>query len=333
MIRAGRICQNEGVRGRGGKMRIVARLLSLLAVLLPVCAVVSSATSSANSGGGSPSDVGVLALECTNFKGGFQLSPEITNTPADQTAVGHGRMYGCSRYGGSAHFSGTFHMPHATCADLSMAGTARFDWTDGSFSTATMTLTSQALAQDKMSISGTVVGGRLPGLRVFSWVRFTPVFTGNGPACSSSNPLQTIDFTNTRSFQLLRHRTTTTTVTFPRTTSTFHGTTTTHESTTTAGPTSTVPIVLLGSTAAPTTASTVHQAGGGGAGGGTNTPSSPNQTGELALTGNNRAGALFGLESMVIGGALACYGRGRSAERARTRKGPKFWLRVTLPPT
>src|SRR5258708_5187016 len=102
---------------RGGEdMRIVARLLSLLAVLLPVCAVLWGATSSGSSGGSwAP---GVLALGCTNFKDGLQLSPGITSSPADQTVVGHGRLFGCSRFGGSGHFSGTFHMPNATCADL-----------------------------------------------------------------------------------------------------------------------------------------------------------------------------------------------------------------------
>jgi hypothetical protein len=57
-------------------------------------------------------------------------------------------------------------------------------------------------------------------------------------------------------------------------------------------------------------------------------------TGTLAFTGS-RSGlaAMFGLEVLLIGGALACLDRRRRFARfAAFRRGPKSFLQVTLPP-
>ncbi len=319
-------------------MRIVGRLLIVLAVLLPVGMLASGSSSSAVPSLGPPPVTGPAVLKCMHFKDDLRVSPGITDVPADQTVLGHGRLYGCNKAGGAARFSGTFHIPQADCTDLSMAGSGRFAWANGRSSTATLTLTSQVTEPNKVFIGGTIDTGMFSGLLVSAWVRFQPVFKGTGPSCSKSNPLKKISFTNSQSFQLLTPRPTSTTVTFHPTTSsepttTIRRATTTSRpaATTTSGPTTTVPITEAGSTAPPTTRS--GGGGGHGRGGGTTVPG--NHGGGLAFTGGNRVGALFGLESIVVGGALACLGgdgRARSA-RARKTRGPKFWLRVTLPPS
>jgi hypothetical protein len=186
------------------------------------------------------------------------------------------------------------------------------------------------------------------GLLVEAWVRFTPTFTGHGAGCTPANPLRKIIFTNSQSYQLLTPPTTTSTVPQQPTTSTEPETTSTvapATTSTTADPATsstttptTVPITSQGSTVASTAAATGDTTAPHGRGvvviskakgtGGTG-------TGALAFTGNNRMGALLGLESLIIGGALACYG----ADRRRRRMSPrasrfdaKRWLHVELPP-
>ena len=66
----------------------------------------------------------------------------------------------------------------------------------------------------------------------------------------------------------------------------------------------------------------------GGSGGGT----TAGPGGSLALTGNNSTGALIGLESLLLGGALwALGGRGRRRNLGRTRRRRNSALYVTLP--
>jgi hypothetical protein len=319
-------------------MRSIGRLLVLLAVLLPVGVVASSAANGA----------GNQVVECSFFKGKLIPSPGLTQVPANQTVVGHGRLYGCNRAGGGATFSATLRMAHATCADLSMVGDARFDWANGQSSSAALNLAPQFVEPTKVFITGTVGSGMFAGLLVHAWVRFTEVFGGTGPGCTDSNPLKLISFTNTQSYRLLAPRTTTSTV--PQ-----HLTTTTHppaSSTSTSAHTSTsastaprtstsattattVAITVAGSTADPTT---THQA----AGGATTAPPGGSSAlvvgqgpGGLALTGNNNFGALVGLESLIVGGALACFARDRRTGRAARarRSGARSWLSITLPPS
>lgn len=328
----------------------------LLAVLLPVGVVASAAANGASGG------IGPAVLKCMHFKDGMTLTPGLTNSsPSNQTVKAHGRMYGCNKAGGSAKFTAQLHMTHATCADLSMAGSNRFDWANGRTSTAFLTFTPQVVEPNKVFITGVIGNGLFKGLIVQAWVRFTQVFAGKGPGCTAANPLKNINFTNTQSYQLLTPPTSTTTVpqhpttttepessttraTTPSTTapptSTSAPTTSSTTTPTTTAPTSTaaststtVPISVAGSTDAPTTAAAgpIDQTtapGGGGA------AVVVNRTGALAFTGSNSLGAILGLESLIVGGALACFGRDRRARRMQfaPQTGAKSWLHVTLPP-
>ena len=313
-------------------LRRIGRLLVVLAVLLPVGVVASAAANGASGG------IGPAVLKCMHFKDGLALTPGLTNdTPTDQSVVGHGRLYGCNKAGGSAKFSATLHMHQATCADLSMAGQTRYDWANGQSSFADVTFTAQNAEPNKVFVTGVIGSGMFEGLVLQAWVRFNEKFSGNGPGCTAANPLKQIEFLNSQSYQLLTPPSTTstlpqrpTTTTEPRSTTSFHttttrprATTTTATTATTAPPTSTtasteppssstattdttVPVSNLGSTSSPTTA---HPAGGGGGGTsprGTNVVVVSSSTGGgLAFTGSNSAGALIGLESLIIGGALA----------------------------
>jgi hypothetical protein len=326
-------------------MRSIGRFLIVLAVLLPVGVVASSAANGFIQG------FGPAVMECGHFEDGLVITPGVTGVPLDQSVSGHGRLYGCNKAGGGGRFSATLHMTHATCADLSMVGSARFDWANGGFSTAQLRFAPQPTAPNKVLITGQIGNGMFPRLVVQAWVRFTQVYRGTGPVCTATNPLGKIEFTNTQSFQLLTPAPATTTVpqypttttdpptsssTTPTskattTTTSPPATTTTEPASTTTAPT-TVPVTNAGSTAAPTTP---HQPSGGGTPppAGPATPVAGNATGALAFTGSKGLGALVGLESLIIGSALACLGTDRRGRRAGSRHaGAKPWLFVTLPP-
>jgi hypothetical protein len=56
-------------------------------------------------------------------------------------------------------------------------------------------------------------------------------------------------------------------------------------------------------------------------------------TGTLAFTGSSGAAAIFGLVSLLVGGALACLDPDRRQGYARLgRRRPRKSLHVTLPP-
>ena len=290
-------------------MRSFGRLLLLLAVLLPAGLVASSAANGA----------GNQVVACDHFKGELITSPGLTQVPANQTVVANGRLYGCNKAGGSAIFSATLHMAHATCADLSMVGNARFGWVNGQFSKAVQNLSPQIVEPTKVVITGTVATGLYKGLIVRAWVRFTEVFTGTGPGCTPSNPLKLISFTNTQSYTLLAPRTTTSTVPQHITTTTHPAASSTSTSAQTSTSASTAPRTSTSATTAATVAITVAGKG----------------PGRLAFTGSSNFGALVGLESLIVGGALACFARDRRTGRAARarRSGARSWLSITLPPS
>ena len=64
-------------------------------------------------------------------------------------------------------------------------------------------------------------------------------------------------------------------------------------------------------------------------------PAAPSpRIGSLALTGSNSGGALVGLGSLILGGAiwaLAEPGRSHDAARATRRRRARTWLWVTMP--
>ena len=111
----------------GGGMRVIGRLLVALAVAFPLMVALAGVADGAT---------GPSVLDCSTWKDGMRISPGVGNTPANQTVSAHGRLYGCNKAGEGGQFSATLQMSQATCADLSMSGTASFDWVSGAHSTA-----------------------------------------------------------------------------------------------------------------------------------------------------------------------------------------------------
>ena len=301
-------------------MRVFGRLLIALAVLLPVLVAVAGAA-----GGASGSD-GTAVMKCGPWKGAMRATPGLTHTPSDQDVDAHGRVYGCNKAGGGGTYKARLHATNATCGHFSLSGTGQFDWANGKRSTANLVFQQQPSEPYKYLVSGQITSGLFDTLVLRSFLRFSFTFTGTGPACTATNPLTKIDFTNTHSLQLFRPRVPTTTVPRRPTTTTTDPPGTTVPRNATNVP-NTTPITTQASTttttATPVTqeATTVSQSDSGG--------------GSLASTGSGGAGALVGLEAVIIGGALACFGedrRRRAARLATLRRGPRRWLHITMPP-
>jgi hypothetical protein len=293
-------------------MRGIGRLLVLLAIALPLCVAVLDGAASADP----------AVMKCMHWQDGMNISPGVGNSPSDQVVSGHGRVYGCNKAGGGAQFSATLQMSSATCSNLAMRGSAQFEWSNGTHSSAFLSFDPASGA--KFTISGTITAGEFQGLIVQSQLRFTQVFTGNGQSCSPSNLLQKMEFTNSRSLQLLTPTVSTTTRPSPPPPPIVR-------------PPRTVPVTVQGHppvviiidhrprrrvvfVARPRRRRVfvvVHR-------------SFP--TGTLAFTGSSGAAALVGLEALLIGGALACLDPNRRQGFAQLgRRRPRKSLYVTLP--
>ena len=143
-------------------MRVIGRLLMVLAVVLPLTCIVA-AGSALGQGGGGPA-----VMKCMFWQDGMNISPGVGNNPSDQVVSGHGRVYGCNKAGGGAQFTATMQMSGATCSNLSMQGEAQFEWTNGQHSTAFLSFDPQAPSGDKLQISGNITSGAFQGLIVTS---------------------------------------------------------------------------------------------------------------------------------------------------------------------
>ena len=302
--------------------RAIGRLLVVAAAVLPLSVALWGQSAQG-------AIVGAV-LDCSNFKDAMILSPGLSNTPTNQTVRAFGRLYGCgSKVGDAGYYHATLLMPGATCASRRYEGDARFDWLNGRVSTAHIELVPTPVAPRKLEVSGTITGGLFNGLKIRSWVRTTDTFRGTGPECGPTNLLKRIEFTNNRSFQLLARPAATTTTTTPR-----------HTSTSAPPPTNPPgnppPRNSPGPPASVATAAARQVSTDSG------TPDPPGSTGSLALTGNNSRGALLGLESLLVGGAVWALGghgrrrdlspnasRGRRGRRGLRRARP--WLLVTMP--
>ena len=290
-------------------MRVIGRLLVVLAVVLPLSVVVSEGVASANP----------ALLKCMHWQDGMNISPGITNSPSDQVVSGHGRVFGCNKVGGSAQFTATLQMSGATCSNLSMQGSAQFDWANGTHSSAFLTFDPQS--GSKVQIGGSISAGQYAGTIVLSQLRFTPVFNGSGASCSAGNPLTRIEFTNSRSLQLLGPTVTTTPPTLPPPNPPPSPPPTTPVIVRVHRPTQVIVIdrvprrvfvlrrrraILL-----------VHR-------------SFP--TGTLAFTGSSGAAAAVGFLALLIGGSLACLDPERRQDFMQLgRRRPRKSLHVTLP--
>lgn len=320
--------------------RVVGRLLLAAAVALPLSVAISGQPAEGSVG----SSDGTAVMKCHHFKDAMILSPGLSNTPANQTVEAHGRVYGCNKAGGGGHFAASFRMTNATCANRRMHGGATFSWANGTTSTAFLTFTPAPVAPSKVEVEGVILKGQFKGLLVHSFVRFTDSFKGTGPGCSATNLLKRIDFANSQSLQLFLPVTTTTTVPHGTSFTTTPHTTTPHTTTPhTTTPHTTTPHTFgpRGTTAATAPPATSPPPSGGGGGGVTQATAGPSSGGSLAFTGANSAGALFGAESLMVGGALWALGdrgrrhdrTGRGKRRTRRHRGrPRPWLVLTLPP-
>jgi hypothetical protein len=295
-------------------MRVIGRLLVALAIAFPVGALFAGVAA-----GGGPA-----VLKCHAFKdadGAIAITPGVGNTPANQSVTVHAQLFSCNNGGGSARFSASMQMSNATCGNLAMSGTASFDWQNGSHSTAFLQFQPQALQPNQVVVTGIMTSGLFQGLPARSQLRYIRDYTGDGPLCSPTNLLRHIEFTNSRSFQLLTPSVTTTqpppptqpTTPFPTVPITNFG------GPTTAPPTFAAPIVVINQVNPPSTAGVPQRF----------------PQGTLAFTGSSSGiAAMFGFEALLVGGALACLDperrRRRMAQFAYHR--PKAFLHVTLPP-
>jgi hypothetical protein len=259
-----------------------------------------------------------------------RLSPGATQSPAGQQVSGTGRLFSCNKAGGGAIFNASLSMSSATCANLSMSGSGQFDWTNGSHSSAFLNFQQQSLAPSKWVVNGTITAGAYQGLIVRSELRFTPVFQGSGANCSPQNPLTRIDYTNSRSLQLLTPTVRPTNPTLPPPTN---------------PPPTNPPPVNPPPTNGPPVNPPPTQAGGPPATIVVINRFPPRRNvvivrrfprGTLAFTGSSSGtAAMFGLEALLIGAALACLNPDRAKRMARFgrrgRSAHKF-LNVTLPP-
>jgi hypothetical protein len=298
-------------------MRVIGRLLVALAIAFPLIVVVAGVADGAT---------GPLIVDCATWKDAVVISPGVGNTPANQTATAHGKVLSCNKSAGAV-FSASLSMTQATCANLAMSGSATFDWVDGGHSTISLVLQPQPLEPNKARVSGEVTSGRFQGLFVRSELRFSQVFKGTGAHCSPTNLLRRIEFINSRSFQLLTPKTTTTTQPPGTLPSTTHGTTP-------RTPPTTVPVTNFGGpTTAPPPATVVFQGPPNNGGG---VVAQPFPRGTLAFTGSGSGlAATVGFEALLIGAALACLDPERRRRRwaqLAYRRGPKSFLQVTLPP-
>ena len=305
-------------------MRVIGRLLLALAIALPVSWFIAVGVAAGDSNGS-------LVVKCHSWQDAMRISPGVSNNPSSQSVAAHGRLSGCNKAGGGAVFNATLSMSNATCSNVAMSGSATFDWVNGAHSSAFLNFQPQALQPRKVTVTGTVTSGLYQGLIARSELRYTQVFSGGGANCSPGNLLKRIDFINSRSFQLL-------TPNVQPTTST-PGTTTPHTNPPTTSPgggtvPQTVPVTNLGNPPPviiinrfPPRRFRIRRV---------IVVNRPFPRGTLAFTGSSSGrAALFGLEALLLGGALACLDPDRARRVARMgRHGrfPKRFLRVTLPP-
>jgi hypothetical protein len=305
-------------------MRVIGRLMLILAIALPVTWIVAVGVGVADSGSGP------AVLKCMHWKDDMFLNPGATQNPSGQQVTAKGKLYGCNKAGGGAVFSATLSMSNATCSNLAMSGNAQFDWVNGSHSSAFLNFQPQALEPNKVFIGGSMTSGAFQGLIVRAWLRFTQVYSGSGPNCSANNPLKKIEFTNSQSFQLLTPNTQATTP--PTNGPTTPPTHPPHHNPPPKNPPPTNPPVTAGG-GPPATIIVIHRF-------------PPRHhviivrrhfpTGTLAFTGSSSGkAAMLGLEALLLGGALACLNPDkarRAARFGRRGRAPRKFLSVTVPP-
>src|SRR5262245_54719327 len=154
------------VAGNGGgseEMRIVGRLLVVLAILMPVTFIAERAARAADG-----SANGTAVMKCMHWKDDMHLTPGLTGTARNQTVVAHGRVYGCNKAGGSGRFTANLNVSAGTCSQYSLQGTGSFDWTNGDTSAATLIFQQQIVSPAKYLVSGQISSGVFTSLLIHS---------------------------------------------------------------------------------------------------------------------------------------------------------------------
>ena len=144
-----------------------------------------------------------VAQKCNNLTGTATITPGLTNTPANQTVKANGQAKNCTpsgATGGNGKLQVTIPLKNVSCASLlgaqTLTGNGKMTWANGTTSTVRFTGKTTAADPTLATISGKVTAGKFVNKNLGGKIRFTPVFTGNGTACSPTNPLKKLTFTN-----------------------------------------------------------------------------------------------------------------------------------------
>src|SRR4051794_3514356 len=146
--------------------RAIGRFLLVGAAALPIGGALGGSAAQ-----GAVPARGAAVMKCMYFKGVLRITPGLTGTPTDQHVTAHGRTFGCNGAGGGGDFSASLTMSAATCSYRRLAGDARFAWTDGSTSSAVLTLVPAAVQPRKLELDAAVTDGLFGGRFLHSWVR------------------------------------------------------------------------------------------------------------------------------------------------------------------
>ena len=79
-------------------MRVIGRLLLVLAIALPATWIVAVGVASGDSG------FGPAVLYCNHWDDDMRLSPGATQNPTNQSVSAHGKLFRCNKAGGGATF-------------------------------------------------------------------------------------------------------------------------------------------------------------------------------------------------------------------------------------
>lgn len=150
-----------------------------------------------------PASAATVVQKCATLRGSAAISPGIGNTPADQTMSVRAALKNCApgaKTGGSGSMRATILLNDATCAKLGSAqtlnGTGRITWANGSVSRIRFQARTSSSDTTLAALTGKVTAGKFDEKLLKTKVRFTPVFTGVGVPCSSTNRLEKLTFTN-----------------------------------------------------------------------------------------------------------------------------------------
>jgi hypothetical protein len=150
-----------------------------------------------------PADAATVAQKCATVKGSATITPGLTNTPANQTVKVNTNATSCTpstATGGSGKMTATINLTNVSCASLATAqtlsGTGKIVWKNTKVSKIRLTAKTTSSDPTLATVTGKVTSGLFSGKNLGGKIRFTPVFSGTGPACSATNPLKKVTISN-----------------------------------------------------------------------------------------------------------------------------------------